>query len=68
MRPLRKRWANEELQEIAFKYTKRGHFRKFDKNAYDVAKRRKILDQICSHMDPPKTKAIPLKKTTTNSS
>lgn len=40
----------EDLEKRALEYTTRGDFQKYDFNAYQIAAKRKILDQICSHM------------------
>ena len=40
----------EDLQERASRYLTRGEFQKHDFNAYQIAIKRNILDQICAHM------------------
>jgi hypothetical protein len=42
--------TNEELTLEALKYYTRGDFAKYSNAAYQMAKRRGILDEICSHM------------------
>ena len=45
----------EKLVEVAAKFTTRGDFRKGASGAYQAARKRGLLDQICSHMAPSKT-------------
>jgi hypothetical protein len=47
---LRTKWTYEMLAAEAQKYTNRGDFYKNSRKAYDVAHKRGILDEICSHM------------------
>jgi hypothetical protein len=44
-------WTDEELALEASKSICRGHFQSNSSNAYQVAKRRGILDKICAHME-----------------
>lgn len=44
------KWTNEMLHQEALKYNTRGEFQKGSPSAYIISRRRKILDQICSHM------------------
>jgi very-short-patch-repair endonuclease len=44
-------WTDQELAEEALKYKHRGDFQKYSNDAYQVAKRRKILSKICAHME-----------------
>jgi uncharacterized damage-inducible protein DinB len=48
MKPIK--WTFEKLQEEALKYKTRGEFRKNNASAYKAARKKKILDKICSHM------------------
>ena len=48
-------WTLEKLVEVAAKFTTRGDFRKGASGAYQAARKRGLLDQICSHMAPSKT-------------
>jgi len=48
-------WTLEKLVEVAAKFTTRGDFRKGASDAYQAARKRGLLDQICSHMAPSKT-------------
>jgi predicted GIY-YIG superfamily endonuclease len=49
--PQPKRWTYEELKNEALKYTTKSDFRKNNRNAYQVSKERKILNDICTHME-----------------
>jgi hypothetical protein len=49
-RQKRRKWTDEELALEALKYTSRGDFVKYSRNAYAVAHRRGLLNKICSHM------------------
>lgn len=40
----------EDLRERALRYFTRGEFQEKDFNAYQIASKRKIIDEICSHM------------------
>ncbi len=51
------KWTLEYLKKEAFKYNSRNEFREKNVNAYSRAKAKKILDQICSHMEPSLTEA-----------
>lgn len=42
--------STEEIHNIALRYEHRGSFRKQDFNTYAQARRRGILDSVCSHM------------------
>lgn len=42
--------TDEQFKKIATKYKSRSEFFKKDKNIYTIARRRKILNYICSHM------------------
>ena len=55
-------WTLERLHEEALKYNKRGIFQKESPSAYVIARRKGILDTICSHMDPPLTRAYTLEE------
>ncbi len=44
------RWTKEMLQAEAYKYDNKKDFRINSKKAYDVAIKRKILEEICKHM------------------
>ena len=48
-------WTLEKLVEVAAKFITRGDFRKGASGAYQAARKRGLLDQICSHMAPSKT-------------
>lgn len=50
----RKNYMKSELREIAKKYKKRREFQDKDNLAYQAAHRMGILDEICSHMKPPR--------------
>lgn len=43
-------WTEERLQEEALKFSSIEDFRKKNQSAYNLASRKRILDQICSHM------------------
>jgi predicted GIY-YIG superfamily endonuclease len=45
------KWTFEKLQEEAKKYTSKKYFREGNESAYSTAKSKKILDNICLHMD-----------------
>ena len=45
-----KEYTHEQLQEIALKYSTYKEFRENDIGAYEGAKKRGILEEICSHM------------------
>lgn len=47
-------WTLENLQAEALKYDNKVDFRKNSNPAFLTASRKKILDQICSHMEPGK--------------
>lgn len=47
---LRKRLTLEDVRKEALKYTTRGKFCKDSGAAYEWARKRKILDDVCSHM------------------
>ena len=44
------KWTKETLEVEALKYSNRVDFRKSNQSAYDGARYRNILDEICSHM------------------
>lgn len=44
------RWTHEMLQAEALKYDTRGDFQEKSRKAFDIAHRRKIIDEICVHM------------------
>jgi hypothetical protein len=46
------KWSYEKLQEEALRHKTRKEFEINSSGAYQVATRRRILDQICSHMVP----------------
>ena len=45
------KWTLIKLSEEALKYTCKKDFRKFSSSAYTIAKSKKILDSICTHMN-----------------
>ena len=45
------KWTMEKLQEEALKYTTKKEFRKYSESAYSTAKRYKIINDICKHMN-----------------
>jgi hypothetical protein len=45
-------WSYELIRDAASKYNHRSHFMKYDRKAYTAARKRKILDDVCSHMIP----------------
>jgi hypothetical protein len=47
-------WTLENLQVEALKYSNKNDFRTHSNPAYLIASRKKLLDQICSHMEPGK--------------
>jgi hypothetical protein len=47
-------WTLEELRKVASLYKKRNDFKKGNEGAYATARKRKILEEICQHMEPPK--------------
>lgn len=49
-------WTHEMLRDEALKYINRIDFAKKSYRAYQAAVRMGILDKICSHMEPSKTK------------
>jgi predicted GIY-YIG superfamily endonuclease len=53
MRP-RGHWTVERVHEEALKYRNKTEFAKFAPGAYDIAKKRKWVDHVCSHMENPK--------------
>ncbi len=46
----RRKWSKELLQIEALKFSSRGDFRKGSPNAYSIAQKKGILNQLCSHM------------------
>jgi hypothetical protein len=44
-------WTDEMIKDEALKYKTRGEFQKGSNVAYQLAKSRKILDDVCSHME-----------------
>lgn len=46
------KWTNEMVRREALKYKHRSEFMKFNSKAYHCARRRNILDDVCSHMEP----------------
>lgn len=44
-------WSIDALQREANKYTSRSDFRKYNKNAYVAANKKKLLDIICSYTE-----------------
>ncbi len=48
-------WTLQKLLDVALEFETRGDFRKGASDAYQAARKRGILDQICSHMQPAKT-------------
>src|SRR5665213_2909335 len=55
-------WMYEKIKMEALKYNRRIDFVKGNKDAYYAASRMGILDEICAHMNPSKTKRKELKK------
>jgi hypothetical protein len=53
---MNKRWTYDEIKSEARKFTTRWEFQNKSRKAYDAAKYRKILDDVCSHMDVMKRK------------
>ena len=51
----RHKWTSENLREVAFKFESRNDFRKVNSAAYQAARKRGILDEICAHMKPSQT-------------
>ena len=47
---MRKKWIEENIREEALKYNTRISFQRGSAGAYNVARRKGILDDICSHM------------------
>ena len=56
------KWTLKSLKEEASKYTTRGGFNFGSKGAYLSAYRKGILDDICSHMEPSKSKPWTVKE------
>ena len=46
------KWTFEKLQSEALKYSSKKEFRKNSESAYSTAKRLKVIDLICGHMNP----------------
>jgi len=46
------KWTVEMLTAEAAKYQTRWEFGKGSPNAYGAAHRRKLIDQVCAHMEP----------------
>lgn len=46
----KKRWTTSSIKEEASKYNKKANFQKYSNAAYLSAKRKGILDEVCSHM------------------
>jgi hypothetical protein len=46
------KWTDEEIFNEAKKYMHRSHFMHGNFNAYSTARRRKMLDDVCKHMEP----------------
>lgn len=46
-------WNYETVQAESLKYKKRSHFKSKSRSAHYYAVKHNILDQVCSHMDPP---------------
>lgn len=44
------KWTNDMLREEALKYKSRSEFKRCSSGAFQIAKKRGILDEICSHM------------------
>jgi hypothetical protein len=44
------KWSDDMIEKEALKFNSRSEFEKYSKNAYQVAIRRGILDDVCSHM------------------
>lgn len=53
-----RRWNFEKIHKEALKYNRRKDFELGSKNAYHSAIRRKIIEQVCSHMQPSSSKKI----------
>lgn len=47
-----RKYSEEELQQVAFKYSTRGEFNTRDYTSYAAARRYGILDDVCGHMSP----------------
>jgi len=52
MRKKYKKWTYELLHKTALMYKTRFEFQKGSPNAYNACRRRGILDDVCSHMEP----------------
>ncbi|PSV61692.1 hypothetical protein [Photobacterium angustum] len=50
------KWTEKKIQIEASKYKYRANFNKEAPRAYDAARRRGLLDKVCSHMTPPPPK------------
>ena len=46
-----KKWTLSKLKNEALKYSSRSEFEKGSLGAYDAALKRKLIDEVCSHMD-----------------
>jgi hypothetical protein len=49
------KWTYEKLLEEARRYETKQEFRNKSSSAYAAAKYRKIIDDVCAHMSPPRT-------------
>ncbi len=49
------KWTYEKLLEEARRYETKQEFRAMSGSAYAAAKYRKIIDDVCAHMTPPRT-------------
>lgn len=47
-----RRYTDYEVHQAALKYKHRSDFQKGDRNLYAIAAKRKILEEVCSHMTP----------------
>jgi len=47
------KWNEEKIHTIALKYKTRNEFKNNDYLAYTAARKRRILDKVCSHMSSP---------------
>ena len=55
VRALKSTWSKENCAREAKKHKNRNSFRKESGGAYNAARKNKWLDEICAHMEPPKT-------------
>jgi hypothetical protein len=48
---MRETWNYEKIQQEALKFQKRNQFKKQSPRAYNAARKRRVLDLVCKHMD-----------------